>query len=330
MNNICGCSFSDKEIKDLELLRDGILVERGIEMIAILPRKELSTIIKIAVLLPPPSEMKKILAESEKELSLGVEKSFENLHDAVEAIRIAISQMVREKLYEYTENIIEVLSIVIDKHSAEGKEYWAGELLETLSNDEKLRGQIDVWINHFNEIEKLIKIFDLPKEKIKETFMEALKKNEKLRNTYFWTQHFSKIEDIVKFFGLSEEAREMFEGIIEKNKKESPDICIKIAVKMDIPINSQEFMEIADGFLKKANEEKSAHDRNGYAGAACRTYKRLKKNYQFGGRERILKIYNKGTSDRNINKIIWEASKIIGNDGFDYKKQKFWDIHIGR
>jgi hypothetical protein len=325
MNDICGCSFSETEIEDLKLLRDGILVERGIEMIALLPKKELSTIIKIAALLPSPREMKKILTESEKELSLGVEKSFENLHDAVEAIRIAISQMIRGKPYGLPIGTMEALSIVIDKHSVEGREYWTGELLKTLSNDRKLKEQINVWISCFDEIKELIKIFDLSKENIKEMFRKVLKENEELKNAYFWTQHFSNIEDIVKTFDLSEEARKMFEGIIERNKKESPDTCIEIAVKMDIFINPQEFLEIADGLFKKANK---GNLRGTYVNTACRTYEELKKNYQFSSRERILEKHeNTVLNDRGINKVIRTASKVIG---FKYEKQGFWDIHIGR
>lgn len=325
MSNTCGCSFSDKEIEDLGLLRDGILVERGIEMIATLPKKELSTIIKIAALLPSPREMKKILTESEKELSLGVEKSFENLHNAVEAIRIAISQMIRGEPYTYPADTIKVLSTVIDKHSAEEREYWAGELLETLSNDKKLRGQINTWIIYFDRIEELIKVFDLSKEKIKEMFKAVLRKNEKLEDACFWTQYLSKIENIAKTFDLSEEAREMFKGIIERNKKESPDTCIEIAVKMDISINSQEFLEIADGLFKKANK---GNLRGTYVNTACRTYKKLKENYQFGDRERILEKHeNTVLDDRGRNKVIRTASKVIG---FKYEKQGFWDIHIGR
>ena len=325
MNDACGCSFSETEIEALSLLEKDTLVRRGIEMIAILPKKELSTIIKIASLLPPPDEMKKILIENEKELSLDIEKPFENLYDAVGAIRIALSQMIRGEPYKYPADVVEVLSIVIDKHSAEGREFWTNELLKTLSNDEKLKGQINVWITYFDRIEELIKVFDLSKEKIKEMFKVVLRKNEKLEDAYFWTQYFSKIENIAKTFDLSEEARKMFEGIIERNKKESPDTCIEIAVKMDISINSQEFLEIADGLFKKANK---GNLRGTYVNAACRTYEKLKKNYQFGGRERILEKHkNTVLNDRGINKVIRTASKVID---FKYEKQGFWDIHIGR
>ena len=71
-----------------------------------------------------------LLDDNEKEFSKGAERSFENLHDTVDSIRIALSQVVRKEPYCLSENAIKDLAIVIDKYSIKGKEYWANELLK--------------------------------------------------------------------------------------------------------------------------------------------------------------------------------------------------------
>ena len=364
MNDTCGCSFSDEEIRALSLLEESILTERGIEMIAILPKKELNTIIKIAALLPSPDEMKKILIENEKELSLGITKPFENLHDAIKTIRIALSQMIRGGLYKYQVDIIEALSIVIDKHTTEKRKYWEDELIEVLLRDEQLR-KIKTWLGCSENIKKLVQSFNLPKEKIVEIFKEATEKDKELRNIVFWLNNSSGIKKLVEAFNLSEEGikealKELIDGrnkelvrvsdlfikasisSKEELKKEAKDVFeeliynedemflsrhLTVAKKMNILISPEEYQAIADNLLKAANASTDTWIRRRMVKTVCYAYRDLRE-YDLKGRERIIKRYDDTKDDnRGINKVIRTASKVIG---FKYEKQGFWDIHIGR
>ncbi len=365
MNDTCGCSFSNEEIKDLSLLQKNVLVERGIEMIVVLPKRNLVEIVKIAALLPSPDEMKVILIENGKELSLGITKPFENLHNAVEAIRIALSQMIRGGLYKYQTDIIEKLSIVIDKHSTEKREFWEEELMKALLKDEQLK-KVKTWFDHCKSIKKLTHSFNLPEEKIKEILEEAVKEDEKLKNIAFWIDHSSKIRKLVEAFNLSEERiKEMLKELIDKRnqelirvsnlfieastsseeklKKEAKDVFDKlihndgkmflsrhltIAEKMDVLIIPEEYQAITDNLLIAANASTDGWTRKEMVEIAYYTYLDLRK-YNLENREEIVKAY-KNDKDKygyeRINKIIRMASKVIKDENFKYKKQGFWDI----
>lgn len=365
MNGTCGCSFSDTEIKNLSLLDESILTERGIEMIATLPKKELSTIIKIAALLPSPDEMKEILVENEKELSLGITKPFENLHNAVGTIRVALSQMIRKGLYEYQIDTIEALSIVIGKHSTEKREYWENELMKVLLEDKQLR-KTKPWLGHSEEIKKLTRSFNLSEEKIKEILREAIEKDEELRNIRFWLDYSSETKTLLETFNLSEkrikeilkelidernkelvrvsnlfvetsisskeelkkEAEDMFERLIYDDSEMFLSRHLKVAEKMDVLISPEEYQAVADNLLVAANASTNTWIRRNMFKTAYYAYGDLRK-YDFKDRERIIKRFGsiKNNGGREINKVIKTASEVIG---FKYEKQGLWDIHIGR
>ena len=335
MSEICGCPFSGITKEELLLLDSNELVSIAIKMIPVfLKDGKYEEIVEIAVLLPSLDGMEKILNDNEKEFVKGAERSFENLHDTIDSIRIALSQVVRKEPYSLTEDAIKNLAIVIDKYSIKGREYWANEILKVFSDEEKLGGQILFWTVYFPQIKELIKTFDFSEEDIKEILKKVLKKNERLESACFWMDRFYEVSNIIETFDLLEEAREMFEGIVEKNKENDPDACIEIAIRMDISIDSQEFQKIADGFLKKANKIPGFFWRESRVAIACRVYKGLKERYHLSAdRKKILEIYNEASEDqaKTINKVIFMASKIIeGEEGFSYNKQGFWDFHIGR
>lgn len=272
MSESCGCSFSNEEIENLLLLEKSILVERGIKMINVLPKENLGKIIRIASLLPSPSEMKTILIENEKELSLGITKPFENLRDTVGDIRVAISQIIKEKPYKYPIGTIEELLIVIDRHSIKGREHWIDELSKTLFQDEDLKTYLETWSDNSKSIKKLIEVFDLPEEKIK-TVLEEL---------------------------------------VQKRKGENPFKCLKAASLMDISVDPEEYQTVADALLKEANKERRSGTREQTIKNACNIYQILQKYGLKNREETLKVFLNENVDyEKGVNKVIRTASKIL-------------------
>jgi len=273
MSESCGCLFSDEEIGKLPLLEENILVECGIKIIVTLSKKNLGEIVKIAALLPPPIEMKKILIENEKELSLGTGKPFENLRDAIGVIRVALSQIIRGKPYEYPTDVIEALLIVTNKHSIKGRDFWVSELLKTLLEDRCLKTDTETWIKNPNSIKKIIEVFDLPEEKIKA----------------------------------------VLEKLIEKRKGEDPLECLKAANLMVVSVKPEEYQTIADILLKEANKERRSGTREQMTEDACNIYQILQKYELKNREEVLKVFSNENMDySRGVNKVTRTAGRVIG------------------
>ena len=336
-DNCNSCEYVNIRPEDLLKLgrKPGALT--AIEVIPVLQNKQdYERIIIIASTLPNCKEIETIIRESLSEFSLEMEdvrkKLSDRLQKTVVAIEGALSYCLNDHPYRLSEQSIEDLHMVASK-DAEGILFWEDKLLEVLSSKEELGEQIERWANYSKEIKSLIKVFHLPKDKMGELFREALEKSIELTGAKFWKDHFSEIADFIEVFNVPDkDARKIFEGVIEKGKKEYPATCVKIAQKMSISIDPQEFCKMADGLLKKANEETySKSTRRELVSDACNTYILLEELYSFSGRESILRVYDScaGEYSDTIGKTIFRASKVIkGEQKFKYKKQGIWDFHI--
>ena len=167
-----------------------------------------------------------------------------------------------------------------------------------------------------------------------ELFRKALKGSATSVASDFWGNYFSEITNFIEIFKTpEEEVQDVFKRVIEQSKTRHPTLCIKIAQKMDILIDPQEFCEMADSLFKMANKEKYSNSyRRDCVSEACSTYKLLKEKYSFGGsRDSILSAYDSYVKNRDsvVDKVIFKASKVIeGEESFLYNKQGFWDIHL--
>ena len=177
--------------------------------------------------------------------------------------------------------------------------------------------------------EKMEKLIEDPnlQGKIREMFKKAMREIEEQESDFIIGRSM-EIKNLAEILNISkEDVRETFEKIIERNKKEDPSNCMALAIKENISVNPQEFREIADELLRKANNEKGS-DRMMSVLRARGTYKKLAEMCDLGDRKKILEISEnpKIYGDKGDNKIIRAASKIFG---FKYIKQGRWDIHIG-
>lgn len=331
------CEFVNIRPKDLLKLGKEASVLTAIEIVPVLWHKQdYERIVMIASILPDRKEIEMIIAESLSEFFLGMEdvrkKLSDKLQKTIVAIKGSLSFCLNDHPYSLSGQSIENLHAVALK-DAEGMPFWENELLNALSSEKELGEQIKSWAGHPEEIKNLIKIFNLPEDKMGELFREALEKSVESTNVEFWRNYLPEIADFAKIFNVpEEEVRKILEGIIEKDKGRYPATCIKIAQKMDILIDPQEFCRMADRLLKEANEEEySKSTRRELVSSACNTYELLKKLYSLRNREGILKVYDSCADDYGemTNKTIFKASKIIeGEERFPYNKQGFWDIHI--
>ena len=328
--NICPCDFP-KLGKDA-----GVLT--AIEVIPVLwKNRDYKKIIAIAATLPICEEAEMIITENLSEFSLEMKdvqrKISDKLQKTLVAIKGSLSFCLNDCPYCLSEQSMEDLRAVA-LSDTEGILFWENKLLEVLSDEEKLGGQINIWGDYSNEIRNLIKIFHLPEDKMGELFKKALKENATSVSSDFWEDHFSEITDFIEIFKTPEgEVRDVFEKVIENSKRKYPTLCIKIAQKMDILIDPQEFCEIADGLFKIANKEKYSNSyRRNYVSEACCTYKLLKEEHSFdGSRDSILSAYDSCVKSRDslVDKVIFKASKVIeGEESFCYNKRGFWDIHL--
>ena len=341
MPDDCGtCEYVNINPGDFSKLGEDVGALTGIEVIPVLwKNRDYEKIIKIAATLPTRKEIEAIIMESLSEFSLGMEmedvrkKLSDKLHKTLVAIKGSLSFCLNDCPYCLSEWSMEDLHTVA-LNDAKGISFWENKLLEVLSDEEMLGGQINIWGNYPNEIRNLIKIFHLPEDKMGELFKKALKENATSASSDFWEDHFSEITDFIEIFKTPEEdVRDVFEKVIENNKRKYPTLCIKIAQKMDILIDPQEFCEMADGLFKIANKEKYSNSyRSNYVSEACSTYLLLKEIYSFdGSRDSILSAYDSYVKNRDsvVNKVIFKASKVIeGKESFLYNKQRFWDIHL--
>ena len=139
------------------------------------------------------------------------------------------------------------------------------------------------------KMEKLVEIPDL-QEKIRGIFKKAMKEIEEQESDFIIGRSM-KIKDLAGILNVSkEDVKETFGKIIEKNKEKDPSNCIALAIKENILVNPQEFREIADELLRKANNEKGS-DRIMSVLRARGTYKKLVEMCDLGDRKKILKIW---------------------------------------
>ncbi|MEA2097830.1 MAG: hypothetical protein U9P70_02025 [Patescibacteria group bacterium] len=333
-DNCATCEYIDIEPDDLLKLGPEVGVLTAIEVIPLLwQKKDYEKIIAIASTLPTQEEIELIIVKSLSGFSLNMKdvqgRLLDKLQQTSVAIKGSLSLYLVDCPYYLKEQLITNLHIVAED-TEEGALFWENKLLEVLSSKEKLGGQIKIWASSSKEIKNLIKIFHLPEIEMKGLFRKALKKGVVLMEPGFWRRHFSEIEDFIKVFKIpEEEVQSIFEKIIEGGKKRYPATCLEIAQKMNISVDPQEFCSYADELLEEANRRRTCRqDRSDLVFDACAVYELLKEKYSFKCRENILKMFDyyiKNYYSKNVNKIIFRASKVIG---FRYKKQEFWDIHI--
>jgi len=338
----CGtCKYVNINPGDFLKLGEDVGALTGIEVIPVLwKNRDYEKIIAIASTLPTCKKIETIIMENLSEFSLGMEmedvrkKLSDKLHKTLIAIKGSLSFCLNDQPYHLNEQTMENLHIIAS-NDTKGILFWEDRLLGILSNEEKLGGQINIWGDHPNEIRNLIKIFHLPEDKMGELFRKALKGSATSASSDFWEDHFSKITDFIEIFKTpEEEVQDVFKGVIEQCKMRYPTLCIKIAQKMDILIDPQEFCEMADSLFKMANKERYSNCyRRDRVSEACSTYKLLKEKYSFGGsRDSILSAYDSSVKscDTLVDKVIFKASKVIeGEESFRYNKRGFWDMHIG-
>ena len=337
--NECGtCEYVNINPSDFLKLGKDAGVLTAIEVIPVLwKNRDYEKIIAIAAILPTREEIETIIMGNLSEFSLEMKDVQRKLSDKLQktlvAIKGSLSFCLNDSPYYLSEQSMEDLRAVA-LSDTEGILFWENKLLEVLSDEEKLGGQINIWGDHPNGIRNLIKIFHLPEDKMGELFRKALKENATSASSEFWGKYFSEIADLIEIFKTPEgEVRDVFEKVIENNKRKYPTLCIKIAQKMDIFIDSQEFCEMADGLFKIANKEKYSNSyRSSYVSEACSTYLLLKEKYSFdGSRDSVLSAYDSYVKNHDsvVNKVIFKASKVIeGKESFLYNKQGFWDIHL--
>lgn len=155
----------------------------------------------------------------------------------------------------------------------------------------------------------------------------AMLKDNKLSAVDDFYSHAENVFKIVEIFGLSKEKFLTHARLlIEKNKKELPYYCIKLARNAGIEIDISEYSQIADELIKSANSQIQDFTRRCMAERALEAYEALHEQKQLSvERIEILKEYQRKDSQAAIRK----ASKLLKNN-FTYIPRGFWDTAYTR
>ncbi|MFZ2970942.1 MAG: hypothetical protein WA063_07390, partial [Minisyncoccia bacterium] len=146
-----------------------------------------------------------------------------------------------------------------------------------------------------------------------------------LNQIEYWNSYYDNIKTLISEFGLPEEDfKKILIAVAEEKKHKSPVDCINALIKMGVPVNYNAYLEVADNYMKAANEKDCKCDRRTYAIMACELYEFIGKNFEIGSRQKILKIWiiEEKESYPASKKTIETSSEIIG---FKYKPLSFWN-----
>jgi len=244
----CGCEYLKTDPREVAKFTDKTRVEEIIRKIPLLFKENIfAKVVQLAVLLPPKREIEEILESNMAVFNLdmsGIKKEHaKNLYDTMIAIEASHSLLIRNKPYEQKVDVIEDLA-KLSLLTKEG-EYWEKELLNALLEDEELNKSIGVWIKNLDSIKKLMELFHISDDKIREICRRA----------------------------------------INESKNSKPSICIEMAKKMLIALNLSEYKEIADLLMMAANKDEVRRSRRETVEKACAVYKALQQYGTFDREE---------------------------------------------
>lgn len=275
----CGCKYLETDPNEVARFTDRTRIEEIIRKIPLLFNENMfAKVVRLAVLLPPKkNEIEEILESNAAVFNLNMSEikaeHAKNLYNTMIAIEASYSLLIRKKPYEpkyFNGQKIDIIEDLarLTLSAKEGKECWEKELFNALLEDGELNKSIEVWNENLDSIKKLIKLFHLPAEEIK---------------------------------GICEKA-------INKSKETKPFACMSVAGNMDICINLQEYLGIADEIMRAANEDNDKKSRHEKVREACLAYKALQEEHGYFDREKILKK----RKEYKMQEAIREASKILG------------------
>lgn len=290
----CGCDYLNVDTETFKKYPTEIAVVEAIEILPALfhQKRDFKKVIRIAALLPTKEEMNETLKKNERSLerlerdiTVIKESNTKKLNATIHAIEGSFANVLVNSPFTEQEDIIKFLSQYAKQHEL-GMNFWKKRLLAHLCGDPKNTplNQIEYWNSYYDNIKTLISEFGLPEEDFKKILI----------------------------------------AVAEEKKHKSPVDCINALIKMGVPVNYNAYLEVADNYMKAANEKDCKCDRRTYAIMACELYEFIGKNFEIGSRQKILKIWiiEEKESYPASKKTIETSSEIIG---FKYKPLSFWN-----
>lgn len=329
MSDSCKCPYSGLSIDDLSLLKQQDL------------KKTLNVVTPV---LFKYGEKDKIIQMT------ALLSSFEDVsEDTLVAVRTTAVPMIRGGLYFWGSTIVESMGKVVS-NLEEGKIYWTQELVNSLEKQADLKN-IQTWLGRQKSLAKTAEIFQITGT-IECLLENAIESDKELEELKFWIENRSKIADLVKTFvcikkRIKQKAevriiieKERINGMLGLANEESvktvidslrkpvcADVmqeCLALAKVLEIPIDINEYKEMADKLLILANKLKGQELRKGIIRFAYYTYKGLEISYGYQFRDQVTAKVTGSGSENWDRAVLKAAAKVV--PGLKYQKQGFWDF----
>lgn len=224
--------------------------------------------------------------------------------------------------------------------------------LESAVEKDKDLNTIKFWLEKYTKMRNLAEAFDFVQEKIKDKAESAIENDESLKLIDFLYEKRGNLSVIIGHLGLSEERIEdaiyrivqayfkkldaifehdLLEAIVQEKiyallKTESSDLfknCLTVAKEMDITIYPNDYQDLADKMLKRANDFQGETLRENIIAISHYIYKGLEVNYDLFERKKITDKYIEANQKNRDNAVLKVAAKVLH---FEYKRQSFWDF----
>jgi len=279
----CGCDYLNVDANIFKIYPQDVQVSEGL---SILPAqfhqlKAFKKVIRIAAVIPETEKMNDILKANERDLER-FERDITEIRSAntkkldatIKAIEGSFANVLVDSPFTEDAETIKFLAKYAKNHKLK-MSFWREKLLIHLLGDPENNplDQIEYWNEYCIGIKALIKEFDLPEDKFKESLLL----------------------------------------VAEKERNEHPIACLEAMNKMGCPIDYKPYLVRADEYIKTANNLSCDDERHSWTNKGCELYEYIAKYYQIGSRSDILKVWETEKDSYYKSKTtIRAASKIIG------------------